>query len=270
MNRYEEKKAARIQRLIERARKKESESSELCLRSSEMASVIPFGQPILVGHHSEGRDRRYRNKIHNMMDKSVEAGQEARRLLEKAEAAENNTAISSDDPEAVRKLKEKLASLEKTQELMKSVNAITRKKKLTDAEKIIEIVKLGVSEKTANKIMIPDYSGRIGFPSFSLTNNNANINRIKDRIAHLEKLASQEPVEKEIGSVKIIENVEENRCQIFFPDKPSDSCRSELKSNGFRWSPYNGCWQRHRSNQATWKAESIVKKFYLVLEDNGN
>jgi hypothetical protein len=29
-----------------------------------MADAIPFGQPILDGHHSEGRDRRYRDRIH--------------------------------------------------------------------------------------------------------------------------------------------------------------------------------------------------------------
>lgn len=270
MNRYEEKKAARIQRLIERASNKESEAESLFERSSKMASVIPFGQPILVGHHSEGRDRRYRNKIHNTMSKGVEAGQEARRLAEKAEAAQNNNAISSDDPEAVRKLKEKLASLEKLQSVMKEVNAIIRKKKLTDEEKISEIIKAGLNERRASEIMQPDYCGRIGFASFYLTNNNAKIKTTKDRITHLEKLTSQEATEKEIGSVKIIENVEENRCQIFFPDKPSESCRSELKSNGFRWSPYNGCWQRQRGNQATWKAESIVKKFYSELQDNGN
>jgi len=145
---------------------------------------------------------------------------------------------------------------------MKSVNAIIRKKKLNDEEKITEIIKAGMSEKHAREIMQPDFCGRIGFASFNLTNNNANINRIKERIEHLEKQAARGSSAKEIGTVKIIENVEENRCQIFFPDKPSEECRTELKSSGFRWSPYNGCWQRHRSNQASWLAESIVKKFY--------
>jgi Domain of unknown function (DUF3560) len=40
-------------------------------RSHSMTSCIPFGQPILIGHHSEGRDRRYRTKAWNMMGKSV-------------------------------------------------------------------------------------------------------------------------------------------------------------------------------------------------------
>ena len=264
MNHFEEKRAARIQRLIERANKKEAESNFRFEKAHNMASVIPFGQPILVGHHSERRDRKYRNKIHNNMDKGVELSREAERLRERARAAENNNAIFSDDPEAITKLREKLESLQKSQELMKAVNAIIRKKNLSDEQKKEQIIKAGLKEKYATDILQPDYCGRIGFPSFSLTNNNANIKRIKDRIAHLEKLNAAETAEKKFGEVSIVENVEENRCQIFFPDKPSEAVRADLKSHGFRWSPYNSCWQRHRSNMATHYAESIVKKHYQI------
>lgn len=105
MNNFEEKRAARIQRLIDRANKKEAESNFRFEKAHNMASVIPFGQPILVGHHSERADRNYRNKIHNNMDKGVELHQEADELKRRAAAAESNSAIFSDDPEAITKLK---------------------------------------------------------------------------------------------------------------------------------------------------------------------
>lgn len=264
MNHFEEKRAARIQRLIERAGKKEAESNFRFEKAHNMAQVIPFGQPILIGHHSERRDRNYRNKIHNNMDKGVELSREAERLRERAKVAENNNAIFSDDPEAIIKLREKLESLQKSQDLMKAVNAIVRKKNLSNEEKKEQIIKAGLKEKYAADILQPDYCGRIGFPSFSLTNNNANIKRIKDRIAHLEKLNTAETAEKKFGEVSIIENAEENRCQIFFPGKPSEQCRADLKSHGFKWSPYNSCWQRHRSSQATYYAEYIVKRYYQI------
>lgn len=65
MNRYEAKQAARRERLQAAARAAKQESAKLAQKAHDMASVIPMGQPILVGHYSEGRDRRYRAKIHD-------------------------------------------------------------------------------------------------------------------------------------------------------------------------------------------------------------
>lgn len=157
MNNFEEKRAARIERLKAAAAKREAAAGQYFEKAHNMAAVIPFGQPILVGHHSEGRDRRYRDKIHNNMDKGVQTQREAEKLADRAAAAENNTAIFSDDPEAIRKLKEKLKSLQDCQELMKSVNAIIRKKKLSESEKIAEIIKAGLTGKQAAEIMQPDF-----------------------------------------------------------------------------------------------------------------
>lgn len=36
----------------------------------DMAVQTPFGQPILVGHHSENRDRNFRDRIHNTFGKA--------------------------------------------------------------------------------------------------------------------------------------------------------------------------------------------------------
>lgn len=66
-NDYFEKKEARLERFKTLAGSNEKLSISLANKSNEMASVIPMGQPILVGHHSEKRDRNYRNKIHNTM-----------------------------------------------------------------------------------------------------------------------------------------------------------------------------------------------------------
>lgn len=55
---FSENRAADYQRLDGEAR--------------DMAHGIPFGQPILVGHHSERRDRNYRNRIENKFRKGYE------------------------------------------------------------------------------------------------------------------------------------------------------------------------------------------------------
>ena len=76
-----------------------------------MSRVIPFGQPILVGHHSEKSDRAYRGRITNKFQKSFEESEKAKKLKGRAFAAENNTSISSDNPNAVELLKEKLVTI---------------------------------------------------------------------------------------------------------------------------------------------------------------
>jgi hypothetical protein len=52
-----------------------------------MASIIPFGQPILGGHHSEKRDRNYRDKIHNTYGKAFELQDKVGYYKDKAETA---------------------------------------------------------------------------------------------------------------------------------------------------------------------------------------
>lgn len=57
----------------------------------QISENIPFGQPILVGHHSEGRARRDAAKIHANMGKAVEATAAAQEAERRADAARVNT-----------------------------------------------------------------------------------------------------------------------------------------------------------------------------------
>ena len=53
---------------------------------------------------------------------------------------------------------------------------------------------------------------------------------------------------------------EDNRVKIFFPGKPEEEKRKELKSYGFHWSPTEGAWMRMLSNSAVYYAKKIVEK----------
>lgn len=260
---YQEKKQAKIDRYRDLADKNKNEAENLWNQGSNMASVIPFGQPILVGHHSENRDRNYRNKIDNKFRKSIEIEEKATYYEEKAERMESNSTIFTDDPEAGGKLAEKIKRLENNQIIMKSANKIIKSNK-PDAVKIDELVKLNFTESQAVKLLNPTNFGGAGFPCFTLTNNNANINRLKKRLNYVEKLASVGTSEIEINGIKIVDNQDQNRLQIFFPDIPSPEVRSELKHSGFRWSPTNKAWQSYRSASANWKAKQIVNKLNEV------
>jgi len=261
MSTYEERRQARIDRYKARARNASQEASSLHDRAHKMASAIPFGQPILVGHHSERRDRRFRDRIHNTFGKAVEATEKAEYWEERAEAAENNHTISADDPEAMAKLQAKIDKAQKFQEIMKAGNKIIRKKNLTNEQKVEALIKeLSIQESTAQKLLEPDFCWRVGFPDYQLTNNNANIRRMKQRLEDLKAMGTIEHKEVEHNGFKLVENLDENRIQLIFDGKPPYETRSILKHNGFRWAPSQMAWQRQLNNAGRYAAERVIEQ----------
>jgi hypothetical protein len=254
---YKEKRQAQLEAFQRLADKNADLSKSSYGQAHKLGDMIPMGQPILVGHHSERGHRNHLKKIDNAMRKSVEADKKADYYANKADNIENGTAISSDNPEAIDLLREKLAGLERNQQLMKDCNKIIKSNKLPEAEKITLLMGLGLKESTALEVMQPHY-GRVGIPGFKLTNNNANIRTVKQRIEHLEKLAAIQTTEKEINGITLKVSAEDNRVQIFFPSIPSEDTRKKLKSAGFHWSPTVGAWMRQISNYAIYQAESIL------------
>ena len=250
-NSYEQKLDSKRERLLERADKAERQGDARIKRAHSDASVIPMGQPILVGHHSEKRDRNFRNRIHNNFSKGHELKEKASRLRGRA-ASVGKAGVSSDDPDAVIKLAEKLEKLEQQQELYKAINKALKKADRTGSD--AELKALGLSDKTIAELKTPDFAGRRGIPSYTLTNNSSNMRRIRQRIEALREAENDQTSEEQHGKIRIVDNVEENRVQVFFPGIPSPEVRGKLKQNGFRWSPTAGAWQRHRSEAALWWA----------------
>ena len=162
--------------------------------------------------------------------------------------------ISADDPQAVQKLEKKLESLEKSQETMKAVNAYYRKHKTLDGCPHLPPEEL---EKLKADMASSWHLEDKPFATWALSNNSAEIRRVKDRIKSLSQ-------QKEIGFVgwefdggKVEANTEANRLQIFFEDKPDEATREALKSNGFRWSPKAGAWQRQLTSNAYYAADYV-------------
>lgn len=165
--------------------------------------------------------------------------------------------ISSDDENAVLKLQAKLENLQESQELMKTVNAYYRTNKTLEGCP-------GITEKTAAEIQAAmKNSWRTNskpFESYALQNNNAEIHRTKDRIAELQKRQSMESKEMEINGVKVVENVEANRLQLVFDGKPDKETITLLKSNGFKWAPSVGVWQRQLTDNARYAVKRLLEK----------
>lgn len=260
---YEQRKAEKIERLREKADKAKAESEKAYKSASQIASFIPMGQPILVGHHSESRHRKDLARIDSRMQKSIEADKKADYYESKAERLEKNNVISSDDPAAIDKLKAKLTGLEQAQELMKACNAIIREKTSLPAAKVAKMVQIGISQKDAESLLTPNFMGEIGFASYSLSNNLQNISTVKKRISELEKRQNQEESKEEINGVRIVDNPEANRIQLFFDGIPAENIRTQLKRSGFRWSPFNKCWQSFRNRWNLDNAKRIINSMEL-------
>jgi hypothetical protein len=252
MNDYELKKQAKINYYKEKAAKLDKESDVLYNNAKELGSILPFGQPILVGHHSENRHRNLLKRINQKYDKAFETMDKAKYYEQKAETVENNNSISSDDPEAITKIKEKMQSITNNIEYSKRLNALLRKYK-TRSNALIEIPKLSdenPDKSTLLKMVENHYYAcppdRIAAYYFSTTNHNAELTRLKDRLLQLENKSKQKTQETTINGIKIIDNVEENRIQVFFDGKPAEEIRNTLKRSGFRWTPSKNCWQSYR------------------------
>lgn len=128
--------------------------------------------------------------------------------------------------------------------------------------------------------------------------NNLTVNRILDYIKGLNVFTDKHKIwklykavenkpdfetslfdKKNYEGAEIIENRELDRVQIKFSGIPSEDCRTDLKRNGFRWSPFYKVWQRKLTPQAVRVANEIVAKYYSVglgkptikleFEDNG-
>ena len=196
---------------------------------------------------------RKKEKQNAARDSNYREWQDIQGLLDKIRST-GMGGISADDPQAVQKLEKKLENLEKSQETMKAVNAYYRKHKTLDGCPHLPPEEL---EKLKADMASSWHLEDKPFATWALSNNSAEIRRVKDRIKSLSQ-------QKEIGFVgwefdggKVEANTEANRLQIFFEDKPDEATREALKSNGFRWSPKAGAWQRQLTSNAYYAADYV-------------
>ncbi|HHC7333932.1 TPA: DUF3560 domain-containing protein [Vibrio parahaemolyticus] len=258
---YQERIESKKERLEARAEKAQAQSNTRFETAHQLGNVLPFGQPILVGHHSERKHRRLIENIDNNMRKSIEAQDKANYLEAKA-ASVGSAGIASDDPEAIQKLKDKLANLERSQEMMKAINKVIRSKHMSNTDKVEYMIQTHkLTEKHAAELLEGDFCGRVGFPSYALQNNNATIRTTKQRIEELEKLHNEAPLDDagEVEGVNWTLYEEDGRIKFSFDGIPSEAVRKVLKSNGFKWSRYSKAWVRKMTGNAVRVTQFVVE-----------
>jgi hypothetical protein len=171
--------------------------------------------------------------------------------------------IRASDGDAIDRLESKIAQAEGWQARMRTANAaIRRHKKEGEQAQIAGLLALGFSESIARKLLQPDFCNRIGFPDYELTNNGANIRRMKQRLEQISAAQSTPDTAAESANgIRLEDCPADNRVRLFFPGKPDEATRTDLKRSGFRWSPTLGCWQAYRN----WSAQQTAQRFAGTL-----
>lgn len=257
------RQAARAQRIAERYARKLAENMNAASRIGTMCpSVLVSGAGNFPVKKKEQQNARYRANMEEFNELQGYIGR-LEGLLYGTEV------IRSNEEDAIERLEDKLDNLERAQATMKAVNAYYRKNKTLD----------GCPDLTAEMRRSIEgdwergwYVG-IPFPPYSLTNNNANIKRVRDRLESLKKAKSRETTEEAIDldglGFTLKENTEEMRIQFFFEGKPEPEVRDILKGEAFKWSPRNGCWQRQLTDNARRATQRVIKKIKELVEKKG-
>lgn len=227
---YRDRREAKAERLREWAAKREAKASASFDRARQIGEMIPFGQPILAGHHSEGRHRRDLGRIDSGMRAGVENQRAAESMLSRAaniEAAASQ-AIYSDDPDAVEALEVRIANLEAQREDRKAANAAYRK---AHAAELKTLTAFGRSQA-------------VPYPSYSLANLSGDIKRNRDRLEQVKARQARADTAEASGGVTV-ERIGDY-VRVTFAQKPSRDVLNELKAAGFRWG--GGCWTGTAAN----------------------
>ena len=199
-----------------------------------------------------------KEKQMNAYRKNAQEYEEIQEILYKIKGI-GMSGISSDNPKAMEKLKEKLLTLEQNQEQMKQVNAYYKKHKTLEGCSLLS----EAEKKRLTSYIEKDYNAeKRPYNSFTLTNNNAKIKHTKQRIAELEKKDFLKGWKFESG--KVIANKEVNRLQIVFDEKPEEELRAKLKLNGFKWSPSQKAWQRLLNQNAVRAVKRIEELAEII------
>lgn len=103
----------RAERFEEYSEKRAAESGQVLAAVDSLASAIPFGQPILVGHHSERRARKHAQKIENGMRRAVNLFETSEYWERRAEASLRHAAYKERPDVRWRRIKKIEADLRK-------------------------------------------------------------------------------------------------------------------------------------------------------------
>jgi Domain of unknown function (DUF3560) len=256
MSTYDECLEARIDRHDRSVSAAETKAQDLHAKARSMADRIPFGQPVLVGHYSEGRDRRFRDRIHSTFGKAFDAHAYATKL---ASRKIGTAGIASDDENAIQKLETKIVGIDAEHTELKAFNAATKKAGGTPQFHLLTQVNIDAYNQLLHVVPYQVSNGL--FPGYMLTALTAERARCRKRIEALTALSNSGRVE--YGDLEMVgwELTEDSgRYVLTFAERQPVDVVATVKQAGFVWSPSRDAWVRKITPNARHTVERLAHK----------
>ncbi|WP_331745483.1 DUF3560 domain-containing protein [Streptomyces virginiae] len=131
----------RAERFSARADRAAGASKAAHAEARRIGSAIPFGQPVLVGHHSEKRHRAALDRIDSNMRKGIDEGNRAEHWAGRADAAAHYEQHRKDPARTLRRLKELEATLRGLEKLLAGESAFGASWDITKPENVAELTR---------------------------------------------------------------------------------------------------------------------------------
>ncbi len=247
-----DRRADRQDRIDARSDRLAREATSRFNAASAAVEGIPFGQPILVGHHSERGHRRALAKH----DANMRKGIDLKNAADAVASVAPSTAVLATDSDGIEIMQAQIAKAEAQQAEWKAINALVRKGDRAG------LAAKGCGEATIKELFTPQWGGTrgpIGLPSYLLANNNANIRRMRLRLAELQHATELQFKERTVGDVRIVEDPDTMRIRLHFPGKPKPAVIAILKMHAFRWAPSERAWQRQLNGSGRMHTDLVLK-----------
>jgi Domain of unknown function (DUF3560) len=185
-----ERLSYRAERLAEKAEKLTATGEALLKSAHDELDQVPFGQPILVGHHSEGRHRRMLERTWNKTGKGYALQREGEQIAVRAEVAAYN-AETAPNPRALAR---------KVQTLTADINRWQRE---LDGKVAARNAYYGDSIKPATGTYRDELILRIAYATEEITHASAQIQAAKDAGVVLYDKDSFDKAEVKAGRVRV-------------------------------------------------------------------
>ncbi len=149
-----ERAQMKADRLDAIAEKRAAQATAFSRAADELSRAFEFGQPILVGHHSERKARKTQERMHSAMDKAAKAHKAIGYWQYRAEGVEAHANYKNDPKVRARRIKTLLAELRDLQRKLNTAHkALDLWEQITAPEQIKQF--LGHSEMHSFNLWSP-------------------------------------------------------------------------------------------------------------------